>query len=203
MPLLTAGMITPGYIFLLVMSRFTTMRPDFVSSLALSGIYYALFWAFTGSSPLLSIWQGAGRFDISWLVAMIVVLAPAGGGLVLAVLFRLTVQRKFFYYVLQFVKLKPAYRIPSAWGWKFMQADQQWITVHLKDGRDIPALYGKNFFVSTDPNERDLYLSNVYTWGGDGCPVEDERVKGLLLKANSIDRIEFHASKPTCKNSKE
>ena len=75
-----------------------------------------------------------------------------------------------------------------------MRVDQQWITAHLKDGTDILAGYSKDCFVSTDPNERNLYLSNMYTWGADGSPVGNERVEGLLLKADSIDRVEFHES---------
>ena len=74
-----------------------------------------------------------------------------------------------------------------------MRANSQWITVHLKNGTAILAEYEKECFVSTDPNERDLYLSNVYTWGEDGGdPVRDTRIEGLLLKADSIDRVEFH-----------
>ena len=58
------------------------------------------------------------------------------------------------------------------------------------------AEYNTDCFVSTDPNERDLYLSNVHEWvEGKEEPVQDERIDGLLLKADSIDRIEFHEGK--------
>ena len=72
-----------------------------------------------------------------------------------------------------------------------MRANHQWITVHLKDGSELLSEYKHDCFVSTDPNERDLYLSNVHKWC-DGKLVEDERIDGLLLKGDSIDRIEFH-----------
>ena len=70
--------------------------------------------------------------------------------------------------------------------------EEQWITVHLKGGQQILALYDADCFVSTDPNERDLYLSNRHHWGEDGEPVADERVEGLLLKGDAIDQIDFH-----------
>ena len=47
-------------------------------------------------------------------------------------------------------------------------------------------------FVSTDPGERDLYLSNVLRWDRKAKMfVHDEKVDGLLLTPDSIVRIEF------------
>ncbi len=75
-----------------------------------------------------------------------------------------------------------------------MRAPQQWITVHLKDGTSLVSLYDSDCFVSTDPNERDLYVSNVHNWTDDGKLEQDKRVEGMLLRVNSIERIEFHGT---------
>ena len=198
-PLLAAGLVTPGYIILFMVSRFTTGRPSFASSLAASSAYYVVVWAVCDFGSAVDVAERVRDFDVNWQVAMIVVGGPAAIG----VLAGLAVQKEWLYNVLRFVKLEPVHGIPSAWDWKFMRADQQWITVHLKDGTDILAVYRKDCFVSTDPNERDLYLSNVYTWGDDGRPVRDERVEGLLLKADSIDRIEFHEGRAAGANNED
>ena len=196
-PLLAAGLVTPGYIILFMISRFTTGRPSFASSLAVSSAYYVIAWALFDFGPADEVAKRVKDFEVNWQVAMMVVGAPVAFG----VLTGLAVQKEWLYQALRFVKLEPVHGIPSAWDWKFMQADQQWITVHLKNGTNILALYCKDCFVSTDPSERDLYLSNMYAWGEDGRPVKNERIDGLLLKADSIDRIEFHEVKSADTNS--
>ena len=188
-PLLAAGLVTPGYVILFMISRFTTGRPAFASSLAVSSTYYVVVWACFDLGSAVDVAQRVVDFHVNWQVAAIVVGAPAAIGVLTGV----AVQNEWIYRLLRCIRLEPVHGIPSAWDWKFMRANSQWITVHLKDGTAILAEYEKDCFVSTDPNERDLYLSNVYTWGEDGeDPVRDTRIEGLLLKADSIDRIEFH-----------
>ena len=188
-PLLAAGLVTPGYVILFMISRFTTGRPAFASSLAVSSTYYVVVWACFDIGSAVDVAQRVRDFHVNWQVAAIVVGVPAAIGVLTGV----AVQNEWIYRLLRCVRLEPVHGIPSAWDWKFMRANSQWITVHLKNGTAILAQYEKDCFVSTDPNERDLYLSNVYTWGEDGAdPVGDPRIEGLLLKADSIDRIEFH-----------
>ena len=169
-PLLVAGLVTPGYIILFMVSRFTTGRPSFASSLAVSSAFYVLVWALFDFGFAMDVAEHVRGFDVNWHVAMIVVEVPA----VIGVLAGLAVQKEWIYLLLRFVKLDPVHGIPSAWDWKFMRADRQWITVHLNNGTDVLAVYSKDCFVSTDPNARDLYLSNVYMWGGDGSPVRND-----------------------------
>ena len=130
--------------------------------------------------------------NIDWSAVGIVVALPIAIGIIVG----LGIQKEWLYWLLRKVRLEPVHGIPSAWDWKFMRAKQQWITVHLKNKTEIVAEYNPGCFVSTDPNERDLYLSNVHEWVDDKEePVRDERIEGLLLKADSIDRIEFHEGK--------
>ena len=190
-PLLAAGLVTPGYIILFLISRFTTGRPSFASSIAVSSVYYVIVWVAFDFGSAVDLAARIKNFDINLQVAAVVV----GGPIVIGLIAGLGVQKGWLYRVLRFFRLEPVHGIPSAWDWKFMRAKHQWITVRLKDETNILALYDDDCFVSTDPNERDFYLSNVYEWGADGQPVKDERIEGLLLKADSIDRIEFHEGK--------
>ena len=119
-----------------MVSRFTTGRPSFASSLAVSSAYYVVVWAVCDFGSAVDVAERVRDFDVNWQVAMIVVGAPAAIG----VLAGLAVQKEWIYHVLRFVKLEPVHGIPSAWDWKFMRADQQWITVHLKDGTDVLAV---------------------------------------------------------------
>lgn len=180
--------ITPGYTILFVVSRFTTGRPAYRSSIAVSSVYYVIVWVTLDLGNILNVGVQILDHEIRWQTAAVLVGGPIAIGLVAG----LCSQKDLLYRLLRFVKTEPVHNVPSAWDWKFMRAEQQWITMKLNDGKTILALYDENCFVSTDPNERDLYLSNVYEWDEDGYPVKDERIGGLLLKADTIDRIEFH-----------
>ena len=191
-PLVAAALVTPGYVILFMLSRFTTGRPAFPASLAVSSVYYVVVWAFLGWGSALDVAQRIRSLSIDWSAVGIVVALPIAIGIIVG----LGIQKEWLYWLLRKVRLEPVHGIPSAWDWKFMRAEQQWITVHLKDNTEIVAEYNTDCFVSTDPNERDLYLSNVYEWvEGKEEPVQDERIDGLLLKADSIDRIEFYEGK--------
>ena len=191
-PLVAAALVTPGYVILFMLSRFTTGRPAFPASLAVSSVYYVVVWAFLGWGSAIDVAQRIRCLSIDWSAVGIVVALPIAIGIIVG----LGIQKEWLYWLLRKVRLEPVHGIPSAWDWKFMRAEQQWITVHLKDNTEIVAEYNTDCFVSTDPNERDLYLSNVYEWvEGKEEPVQDERIDGLLLKADSIDRIEFHEGK--------
>lgn len=191
-PLVAAALVTPGYVILFMLSRFTTGRPAFPASLAVSSVYYVVIWAFLGWGSAIDVAQRIRSLSIDWSAVGIVIAFPIAIGIIVG----LGIQKEWLYWLLRKVRLEPVHGIPSAWDWKFMRAEQQWITVHLKDNTEIVAEYNTDCFVSTDPNERDLYLSNVYEWvEGKEEPVQDERIDGLLLKADSIDRIEFHEGK--------
>ena len=191
-PLVAAALVTPGYVILFMLSRFTTGRPAFPASLAVSSVYYVVVWAFLGWGSAIDVAQRIRSLNIDWSAVGIVVALPIAIGIIVG----LGIQKEWLYWLLRKVRLEPVHGIPSAWDWKFMRAKQQWITVHLKNKTEIVAEYNPGCFVSTDPNERDLYLSNVHEWVDDKEePVRDERIEGLLLKADSIDRIEFHEGK--------
>ena len=188
-PLLAAALVTPGYVILFMISRFTTGRPAFASSLAVSSVYYVAVWSILGWGSALDVATRLRNLEIGWPALLVVVVVP----LVIGVFVGIGVQQGWIYRLLRRLNLEPVHGIPSAWDWKFMRAESRWITVHLKNGEIIVALYDENCFVSTDSTERDLYLSNVYTWESENdAPVRENRVDGLLLKGDSIDRIEFH-----------
>ena len=188
-PLVTAALLTPGYVILFIISRFTTGRPAFAASLAVSSAYYVVVWSLCGWGSALDVAHRIRDMDVSWWAAVVVVLVP----IVIGIFVGHGIQKEWLYWLLRKIRLEPVHGIPSAWDWKFMRAQSQWITVHLKDGQEIVALYDSDCFTSTDPSERDLYLSNVCEYvEGQEEPVPDERIKGLLLKADSIDRIDFH-----------
>ena len=188
-PLIAAGLVTPGYIILFMISRFTTGRAAFTVSIGVSSVYYVVMWTAFGWGSVDDVAQKIRTAEIGWEIALLIIVFPAAIGIAIG----LGVQKEWLYSLLRKFRLEPVHGIPSAWDWKFMASRSQWITVYLKGGGEVLAKYDADCFVSTDPNERDLYLSNVHKWvRGKSEPEKDERVEGLLLKGDSIDRIEFH-----------
>ena len=84
-PLLAAGLITPGYIILYMLSRFTTGRPSFASSLAVSSAYYVGVWAVFDLGSVVEVAQRIRNLDINYWAALAVVIAPVGIGVLAGV----------------------------------------------------------------------------------------------------------------------
>ena len=198
-PLIAAALIAPGYIVSFISSRFTIARPNFSAGLALSSVYYALVYLVLGLlCSIKSPKQITGYIEeISYIhVFLIVVVGPIIVGTVAGYI----IQREWIYKIIRwprwpnFLQLYPASGIPSAWDWKFLNAGNQRIIVYLKDKSEILAFYDAGCFVSTDPNERDIYLSNIQEWrnGEDGEIIDTCDIEGILLTGDSIRKIVFY-----------
>ena len=196
--LTAAALIAPGYIITFVSSRFVTARPNFAASLALSSMYYALIYLLLGifcnvktSNQIVDFAKGIGYIQ----VFLVVVIGP----IVLGAVAGHVIQKQWIYDFFRSPKwpeklqISPASGIPSAWDLKFLEATHQEIEVHLKDGSKIKAIFKDGCFVSTDPNERDIYLNNILEWKGkDGGNISAENTEGVLLTGDSIRRIVFY-----------
>ena len=75
-PLIAAGLVTPGYIILFMISRFTTGRPAFSVSIGVSSVYYVLMWASFRWGSVSDIAQRIRTMEIDWNIAVVIVLIP-------------------------------------------------------------------------------------------------------------------------------
>ena len=117
-PLVAAALVTPGYVILFMLSRFTTGRPAFPASLAVSSVYYVVVWAFLGWGSAIDVAQRIRSLSIDWSAVGIVVALPIAIGIIVG----LGIQKEWLYWLLRKVRLEPVHGIPSAWDWKFMRA---------------------------------------------------------------------------------
>lgn len=203
-PLIAAVLYAPGHVVAFMISRFTTGRPNFLGSVSLSVLYYVIIWS------VLSLFFDVDSIDrlMKYVRKMnfrdaffCVVMGPVFLGTV----FGIVTQKRWIYrlareglYWLSRGKfsLNPVHGIPAAWDWAFGLAGTRWITIYLEDGSKIIALYDAKSFISTDPNERDIYVHEIKKWTNKwGNSVKISSVDGILLTGNSIRKIVFH-SKP-------
>ena len=83
------------------------------------------------------------------------------------------------------------HQIPSAWDHLFSDIASSWIIVRLKDGELVRGFLGEHSYFSSDPEERDIYISHVLTENNNGSLAFVNNTKGVYLKGDDISTIEF------------
>lgn len=71
----------------------------------------------------------------------------------------------------------------------------------LKDGTEFTGLLGPDSFISSNPNERDLYVQKLFERDDDGNWLETE--KSLYVGKDEIRTVEFWPAIQDGRDSKE
>ena len=192
-PYTIVGLFVPGLIALSLRSQFLTGRKpphsaELLNYLTVSVIYYAI------ALPLVDFIQSFQEPDnsnelLTWFTLIFV--GPAVLGLLLGV----NIQKNLIRRALQYCGLNIIHVIPTAWDWKFRNMTEQWVLVTLKDGTRFAGFCGGESFMSSDPNERDIYIQWAYD-------IDDENnwssrsESGVLIAAGEVQTIEFWPYNP-------
>lgn len=83
------------------------------------------------------------------------------------------------------------HKIPAAWDHLFSTIETSWVIVMLKDGSKIRGYLGPDSYVSSDHEERDIYISHVLVEAEDGSLAFANDTKGIYIKGEDISTIEF------------
>lgn len=123
-----------------------------------------------------------------WVTTLLIIfLSPIGMALVIILLKDKDISRRFCeYFELSFVDTDP-----SAWDYKFKNIKSEWVLLTLSDGKNIAGYIGENSFMSSNIEERDLYIDEVYDLNSDGEWQRRNRTDGVWIKADEIKSIEF------------
>ncbi len=176
----------PGTIILFVRSRLTTGRlphpsERFLSYLMVSAIYLALTLPFIDYQPELGLSNISSWKWILWLFAI-----PFIVGLFLARSWSIV---RILSGKIGFKLIHP---IPTAWDWKFGNADDQWVFVSLTDGSQVAVYLGEESFISSDPEERDIYIQKVYEVDPQTNKWKEAAdTKGILITPGQVKTVEF------------
>ena len=180
--------IVPGLIILFVRSQFVTGRrrshsDELLSYLTVSVMYYALIFPFVEFDTE-SIKGGFCMSTAWWFLQVFV--GPAALGLLLGV----NIEKALFHKFLRFCHLNPVHGVPTAWDWKFKGIGKHWVLITLKNGTIFAGFCSSNSSMSSDQNERDLYIERVYDIDANNrwTPRGDA---GLLITGGEISTIEF------------
>ena len=189
---LVLGFLVPGFIVLVVRSQFLTGRSTSnwdtgLSYLTVSLIYYALIL------PFLRFVQPMDEFSLGkslvWFI--IVLVGPALFGALMGMVAQKDLLRSW----LRRCGLNPLHAIDTAWDWKFLGLEEQWVLVTLKDGTRFAGFCGSESFISSDPAERDIYIQAIYDVGADDT-WSSRGQNGVLIGPNQVRTIEFWPYQP-------
>jgi hypothetical protein len=183
--LVALGLFAPGFIILVVRAQFLTGRMASSSESALlyvivSSVYYAFALLFVKVPEALT----APKSAMSAFWFGLVFLGPALFGIVLGLNTRFDVIRN----LLRRIGLNPVHSVPTAWDWKFSRINPSWVLVTLKDDTQFSGVLG---FTSSEPNERDLFIEQVYDIDDNNVWTMGTAGKSVLILAGEIRTIEF------------
>ena len=179
--------LAPGFIVLAIRRQFSvyqsrSMQEQFVTYAAVSAAYFAIL------NPLAEL-IGFERTSASYNVVSYA-MVPAFIGMTWVVLSKFDL---FSWFWKKF-GLKLIHHIPSAWDYAFAKIQPDtFVVVTLDSGTQIAGKFGANALASTDANERDILLSEVWDLDGDEWKIPPAR-KSILICGDSVKQIElFHA----------
>ena len=93
-------------------------------------------------------------------------------------------------------RLNPVHSIPTAWDWKFSKMGSQCVLVTLKNGTQFAGYCNDDSFMSSDPTERDIYISWLYDLGADKQWLERDE-SSVLITSGEVSTIEFWPYNPS------
>jgi hypothetical protein len=188
----TVAFLVPGFILQWALSAFVPQKAvdsqfSFLRFLTLSCINYALWsWLIYLIYHVEFFTAAPGWTAVAWFV--IVLVSPIG----LAVLLTHLADRGTVRQVLQSIGLNPLHGIPTSWDYRFSTIDKAvWILVTLKDATSVAGLFGSQSFASSEREDRDLYVQEVWKIDDDGTWYRASPNAGILIRGDQIKHIEF------------
>ena len=88
-------------------------------------------------------------------------------------------------------RVRTIHPIPSAWDKTFMEIEDGWILITLKDGTRIGGIWDASATASSDATERDIFLPRPYRVDTEGNWTETPDSMGMLIKADQLALVEF------------
>lgn len=182
--ILGLALLVPGVIVFFTQSKFVTRRTSpqnqLIHYFAVSVVYYMIVWLIVN----------AFSFEIDYQNPLHMCLLLLVGPAVLGGLFGYESRKEYVHRLIRWIGLvNLIHPVESAWDRKFMDTNDEWVIVTLKDGTRFFGFYGKSSSASSDPQRRDVYIQWIYDVDENG-DLKYSR-KGLLVTAGEIRTIEF------------
>ena len=85
--------------------------------------------------------------------------------------------------------------ITTAWDWRFSRFTECLVTITLKDGSRVYGWCGAGSFIGSDPENRDLYIAQVYDIDDNGTWTLKAPGRGVYIAAGQVRLDRVHSGK--------
>lgn len=188
--LLILALVLPGFLTvsvfrLIVPAKELSDQRGILSYLAFSTINYALF----GWVLWLGFQQRLFEYDLVLAILLwlfVFFLAPLTLGLLLGFVWQRDIHRR----LASKIGIRITHPIPNSWDYMFGSIiEPAWLLVTLTDERQVAGFFGTRSFASSDVNERDIFVEQVYKVDSAGAWHPDDPGKGLWIPQREIKLI--------------
>jgi Family of unknown function (DUF6338) len=183
--------VVPGYIFLAFRNQFVAGQDRLGTEQLLAFVTYsALNFAVFGWINLVVVPHEAAQ----WLRISVWMLTLLVGPALLGFVSGVCTQKEFGSRLYSFFGLNSVHPTARSWDWIFHRVHPCFVLVTLKDGSQCAGYWGVNAagtqsFASSDPKERDLYISQMFEISDDGPWHRTQ--KSIFIAAGEIRTVEF------------
>lgn len=180
----------PGLIIVYVRGQFVpNRRPSLADSslnyLTLALVYQAIVFPITHAIIAAHVVPWLNYLE--WLGLLFIGPAILGG------VIGLNARQGWTRSLLAKLKINTSHPIDSAWDWRFSGCETCWVLAVLKDGTKWAGYLGDGSFMSTDADERDLYIDRVYEIGSEN--VWTAKGSGVWIATGELQSLEFWPTK--------
>lgn len=193
--ILAIAFIIPGFIITSIKNKVIPCRNKEYNMKIINFFVYSFLNLFLWSIPIYLMFKDLSfcqnHFFMTWLILLIIIfISPTAIALVI-IFINESEKIKTWFSNLNINIIEPE---PSAWDFKFSNMSSKWVIVTLKDDKIIAGFMGSDSCASSNENDRDLYINEVYKII-DGKWEKVKNTNGILIKQEEIKYIEFFNTK--------
>lgn len=188
----TLNYVIPGYIILKIISTITPTAKQSETEIIVQSIGFSILnnsiWSFAFSLIKLIFYKtNIVLFNI--FTSLVFILSGIVTGVIIALLKKYNVLGK----LLNVLKIESTNPIPTAWDYVFSKYESYWVEVEVSSGKQIRGLFSNMSYASSEYDNRDIYLEELYEKKSDNSVWEKvERTKGVWISSSDIKHIKFY-----------
>lgn len=187
----TAYFLIPGYIISEIVRHFLPDREHNEFEKTIRCLGYSIFelalWYWLFSMIMQKYSNSTYRY---WLFLILTVI---GTSLVTGIIIGLIRKGQLFRKALSFFGVHTDHPVPTGWDYKFSKSEtEKWVCICLDNETYIRGKFGVNSLASSEKDNRDIYLEEVYLRNEEGTWHKEERTDGIWISAGSIKWINFY-----------
>jgi len=194
--ILGIAFIIPGFIITSIKNKIIPTQNKEYKVKIVEFFVYSFVNLFLWGMPLCKMYKNINwyreHYCITWgILLLIIFVTPIVISGIVVFINKKDVIRKF----LSKISINVIEAEPTAWDFKFANMEVEWVIVTLNNNKTVAGYMDDNSCASSNENDRDLYIKEVYKIDDNGKWKRVENTDGILIKAEQVKYIEFFKTK--------